>query len=123
VTALVHGGEAADNAARVSEAVFDGARAGDAATLDVIAGGDMPSITVPRAELGDAASLVDLLVRAGLALSKADARRGIQGGGYYVNGEQITDVNRQIAAEDFGARDFVLLRKGKKNYVKLVREQ
>ena len=122
-TALVHGREAADGAVSVSEAVFDGVRAGDSATLDVIASGDMPSITVPRADLGDAASLVDLLVRAGLASSKADARRGIQGGGYYVNNEQIADVNHRITAEDFGSREFVLLRKGKKNYVKLVRGQ
>ena len=76
---------------------------------------------IPRAELGDAAPLVDLLVRAGLASSKADGRRGIQGGGYYVNGEQITDVNRRLTPDDFGGRNFVLLRKGKKNYVKLVK--
>ncbi len=120
VTVLVHGREAAEQAAKTSAAVFDGLKAGDWATAEVIAASDMPTVTVSRAELGDAAPLVDLLVRAGLASSKADGRRGIQGGGYYVNGEQITDVNRRLTPEDFGTREFVLLRKGKKNYVKLM---
>ncbi len=120
VTGLVHGRAEAEKAAKASVAVFEGLRAGDAATAEVIAASDIPTVTVSAAELSDAASLVDLLVRAGLASSKADARRGIQGGGYYVNGEQVTDVNRRLTPEDFGAREFVLLRKGKKNYVKLM---
>ncbi len=122
VTTLVHGRAEADKAARASAAVFEGLRAGDAATAEVIAASDIPTVTVSAAELSAPAPLVDLLVRAGLASSKADGRRGILGGGYYVNGEQITDVNRRLTVDDFGSRDFVLLRKGKKNYVKLVRD-
>jgi tyrosyl-tRNA synthetase len=65
------------------------------------------------------------LVRAGLASSKSDARRGIQGRGYYVNEVQVTDVDHRLSPEDLQPRDkdsFILLRKGKKNYVKLVLE-
>ena len=121
VTALVHGPDEAARAADASTALFQGGDR-DPAALDLIAAsGEIPTVEIAAADLGDATSLVDLLVRAGLASSKADGRRGIQGGGYYVNGEQVTDVNRRIAPDDFGDRGFVLLRKGKKNYVKLVR--
>ena len=122
VTALVHGTDQAAAAASASAALFQRGGDSDPSTLERLAvSNDIPTVHVPRAEMGDAAPLVDLLVRAGLATSKADGRRGIQGGGYYLNGEQVTDVNRQLTADDFGTRNFVLLRKGKKNYVKLVR--
>ncbi len=120
VTALVHGDTESAKAVRASEALFRGGAEPDAGTLDVIgSSAEIPAVGVPGADL-EGAPLIDLLVRAGLASSKADARRGIQGGGYYLNGEQITDVNRRLTAADIGSRTFVLLRKGKKNYVKLV---
>jgi tyrosyl-tRNA synthetase len=119
VTALVHGREDATKAASTSVAVFESLTFSDSATVEVIAAGELPTLIVDSIEVES--GLVDLLVKAGLASSKADARRGIQGGGYYVNGQKVTDVNRRLTAEDFGGRDFVLLRKGKKNYVKLVK--
>jgi tyrosyl-tRNA synthetase len=122
VTALVHGKDEAEKARVASEALFSGGSSGgiDEAALQVIAeNSDMPAHELTPAELGAGLPLVDVLVRVGLASSKSDARRGIQGGGYYVNGEQVTDVNRLLTLDDFGDRAFVLLRKGKKNYVKL----
>jgi tyrosyl-tRNA synthetase len=122
VTALVHGAEEAAKAAGASAALFQGGGDRDSAALELIAASaEIPTVQVTATELADGVLLVDLLVRAAIASSKADARRGIQGGGYYVNGEQVTDVNRRLTAADFGPRAFVLLRKGKKNYVKLVR--
>ena len=122
VTALVHSPDEATRAFEASAALFQRGGDRDPAALELIAtSGDIPTLHVPAANLGDESLLVDLLVRAGLASSKADGRRGIQGGGYYLNGEQVTDVNRRITFADFGNREFLLLRKGKKNYVKLVR--
>ena len=121
VTALVHGEDEAEKARVASEALFGrGAGAGRAGgALEVIAGSsEIPVVTIARAEL-DGLPLVDVLVRAGLASSKADARRGLEAGGYYVNGEQASDPGRLLVADDFGERDWVLLRKGKKNYVKV----
>jgi tyrosyl-tRNA synthetase len=66
---------------------------------------------------------VDLLVVSGLANSKADARRGIQGRGFYLNDRPIEAVDVQLADEHLqGSPEerFVMLRKGKKNYVRLV---
>jgi tyrosyl-tRNA synthetase len=123
VTTLVHGEEEADKARVASEALFGRGAGGeaDAQALRVIAeSSDIPVVAVPHSESTDGMALVDVLVRVGLASSKSDARRVIQGGGCYVNGEQVNDVNRRLSADDFGGRDWVLLRKGKKNYVKVV---
>ncbi len=126
VTALVHGRNEADKARQASEALFRRssgpvAQSASADALLVIAEStDIPVTMVPRAEFGYKMPLIDILVRAGHASSKADARRSIQGGGIYVNGEQVDDVNRWITSDDFAGRNWVLLRKGKKNFVKLI---
>ena len=68
-------------------------------------------------------AIVDLLVRAGLAASKGEARRGIEGRGYYVDGDPVTDPTARVdvtgLTEANGIR-FTVLRKGKKNYVRVV---
>jgi tyrosyl-tRNA synthetase len=85
----------------------------------------MPERRVSRSQLPEGLPVIEVLVASGLASSKADARRGIQGRGFYLNGEPIDSVELQLG-EDLlqgppEAR-FVILRKGKKNYVRLVLE-
>jgi tyrosyl-tRNA synthetase len=121
-TALVHGEAEAEKARVNSEALFgrgSGADSEDRALQVIAESSDIPVASIPRAKLGDGIPLVDVLHRVGLASSKSEARRMIQGGGAYVNGEQVDDVNRQLTLDDFGTRQWVLLRKGKKNYVKV----
>jgi tyrosyl-tRNA synthetase len=68
---------------------------------------------------------VEVLQLAGLASSKSDARRGIKGKGFYLNGEPITDVDRMVTPGDLretGGRQGATLRKGKTNLVKLIVE-
>jgi tyrosyl-tRNA synthetase len=118
VTTRVHGGPATEEAVRTSEALFGGSRKADAP------GGlpDMPTRQVARADLAGL-SIIDLLVASGLATSRADARRGIQGKGFYLNDEPIEATDLQLADEQLQGpadRPFVILRKGKKNYVRLV---
>ena len=62
--------------------------------------------------------LMSIIVQAGLAASKSEARRAIEQGGVSVNGEKITDVKRMFTPDDF-AEEFVL-KKGKKNFRKVV---
>ena len=52
------------------------------------------------------------------------ARRGIRGKRFYLNGEPIDSVELRIGDSLQGPPDqpFVILRKGKKNYVRLVIE-
>ena len=117
VTALVHGEEEADRAARTGLAVFGGGDAqadyGELATT-------MPNCEATVTELETGLPLIDVLVRAGLASSKADARRGIQGRGFSVNDVQEHDVSRKLTVADLRNGEFILLKKGKKNYVMVV---
>jgi tyrosyl-tRNA synthetase len=121
VTATVHGEAAAEQAIRTSAALFGGPDQG-AARLDE-ATAEMPERLVSRAELPDGLPVVEVLVASGLATSKADARRGIQGKGFYLNGRTIEDVELRITEESLQGppeRRFVILRKGKRNYVRVV---
>jgi tyrosyl-tRNA synthetase len=119
VTSLVHGKDAADRAVSASAAVFGGAAEdADYATL----AGTMPNSRIGRAELDGGLPLGDVLVRAGLASSRGDARRGIEGRGFSVNETVVDDVARRLTANDIRQGRYVLLRKGKKTYAMLVVE-
>jgi tyrosyl-tRNA synthetase len=118
VTVRVHGETAAAEAIRTSAALFGG--------RDKPAAGDLvaPTVRVSKAQLGDL-TVVGLLVASGLATSKADARRGIQGKGFYLNDAPIETADRELTENELqGPADgrYVMLRKGKKNYVRLVLE-
>jgi len=116
ITSIIHGAAAAEQAIQTSEALFGG-------SLEVLP--EMPERRVARSELPEGLPVVEVLVASGLASSKADARRGIQGKGFYLNGRQIDRVELRLGEDSLqgppGAR-FVILRKGKKNYVRLVIE-
>ncbi|MEA2724453.1 MAG: tyrosyl-tRNA synthetase [Gemmatimonadales bacterium] len=120
MTTRVHGAAEAEQAMKTSRKLFGGG-VGNQAGGGL---GDVPERRISRSQLRDL-SVVDLLVASGLATSKADARRGIQGKGFYLNDEPIETVDRELEeAELQGPADarFVMLRKGKKNYVRLVIE-
>jgi tyrosyl-tRNA synthetase len=116
VTTLVHGEAEAERAVAASAAVFSaGEEDADYAALAAT----MPSCALTPAEL-DGLMLTDVLVRAGLASSKGEARRGIEGRGYSINGVVEADVNRRLSEADLRQGKYVLLRKGKKNHAMVV---
>ena len=114
VTERVHGLDATAKVIRASEVLFGGfdPHAADDATFDVLAQ-ELPTATVAAR---DGLSLVDAVVRAGLAKSKSEARRSIEQGGIYVNQAREKDVARSIGNADWLAGRNLLLRKGKKDY-------
>jgi tyrosyl-tRNA synthetase len=119
ITSIVHGNPAAEQAIQTSAALFGGG----ALSLDALP--EMPERRVARADLPQDLPVVEMLVASGLASSKADARRGIQGKGFYLNGVPIDSVELRVGDDSLqGTADerFVILRKGKKNYVRLVIE-
>ena len=123
VSATVHGVEATEQAVQASAALFGKKELG--VRVDAELSDSAPSHRISRAEFGAGMSLVEVLVLTGLASSKADARRGIAGKGYYVNEVQIADAGHQLTEADLQERDrdsFVMLRKGKKTYLRLVVE-
>jgi tyrosyl-tRNA synthetase len=128
VTARVHGEAAAAEAIRTSDALFRKGTAVSPGTGEPGVTGFAPeaivapTVSVSRDQLRDL-SIVGLLVESGLAKSKAEARRGIQGGGFYLNDVPINAVDLRIAEDEFRGPPesrSVMLRKGKKNYVRVL---
>ncbi|MEN9936097.1 MAG: hypothetical protein RLZZ387_2676 [Chloroflexota bacterium] len=123
MTRTVHGETALGRAEEASRALFGGDLGGLGAddVRDIFE--EVPASTLPRQEFeGEGIALVDLLVRAGVASSKGDARRTVEGGGAYVNNQQAGDAARRVTLADSIEGQFIVLRKGRRNYhlVKLV---
>jgi tyrosyl-tRNA synthetase len=117
VTRRLHGETGLAAAERATRALFGGDIEGLGADdiADVFA--DVPSSVIVADELGgDGKAVVDLLVESGLASSKGDARRAIDGGGVYMNNARVEDAAAMVTMSDTIEGRFLLLRKGKKSY-------
>lgn len=98
VTKLVHGEEKAKAAEKQAKAAFGGGSAED-----------MPKAEVSR----ELKQVADVMVAAGIAKSKGEAKRLIEGGGVSVNETKITDPFGEVDETARAAGGFVL-HKGKK---------
>ena len=118
VTALVHGTTACDDAIRASRIMFGGGLDGISENVfnDVV--GEVPTKDIERAKIEGAGgvALAELLVHAGLAASKGQARKDIEGGGIYVNNARVGEITRPVGVPDLLFGKYVLLRKGKKSH-------
>jgi tyrosyl-tRNA synthetase len=115
LTRLVHGESATADAVRASEILFGGSLEGitEAQFDEVIA--EVPNFTTtPEQILGQPSS--SLLVTTGLSASGSQARRDIEAGGFYINNVRITDSKWQVKQDDFLFGQYILVRKGKRNY-------
>lgn len=116
VTRMVHGETALAKVEQASQALFGGDVTGlDATDIEDIFA-EVPSNEVAKEALSDGVAIVDLLVTSGLANSKADARRAIQGGGIYLNNERVTDVTQAADLPQAIDGRFLILRKGRRQY-------
>jgi tyrosyl-tRNA synthetase len=122
MTARIHGADTTRGVVAASRLLFGGTdlRAAGAEVFEVLAQ-EIPVARLPRREL-DGLAVLDALVRAGLASSKGDARRGIQGGGFSLNGEPVGAPDRRLGAADLLAGRYLMLQKGRKSYALLVAE-
>jgi tyrosyl-tRNA synthetase len=106
VTKLVHGETELAIAESVTEVLTGRKQPGDLNEQALVAmRGEIPSMKV-RAD----AEIINILVTAGLASSRTEARRLVQGNSVSVNGEKTT--KDRLEPEDF-ANGGVLIRKGK----------
>lgn len=119
VTTMVHGNDVLQGVETASAILFgEGeARAVDTRVFEILSQ-EIPTATL---EPDGAPSLVDALIRVGLAKSKNEARRAIEQGGVYLNQERVEDVGRTLGPADWVAGRNALLRKGKKEYALLRR--
>ncbi len=109
-TKITHGEEAAREAQAASRALFGGG----AGSLEGV-----PTTHIDAAELAEGIPASQLLAMVGLASSRAGARRLIQQGGAYVNGERIESVDQSITPHDL-LEGSLFLRVGKKKYHRIV---
>lgn len=117
VTELVHGKEALDRARRASRVLFSpeitGLSSGE--LLEVLE--DVPSVELPAGRLeADGLPAVEVLVHAGLAASRGEARRLIRNGGLYLNNTRIEDEGRRITRADAIDGSVIHLRKGRRSH-------
>ena len=120
VTALVHGADALAAAGKASEILFGGALDGVTEEIfnDVV--GEVPTKHLEAAKLAAPGTpITDLLVHAGLAPSKGQARKDVEGGGIYLNNVRIAEIARPITTADLLFGKYLLLRKGKRTYAVL----
>jgi tyrosyl-tRNA synthetase len=106
VTALAHGEEAAREAAETARRAFEEGAAAEG----------LPTIEVARNDLDAGIAVVDLLVSAGLAASKGEARRLIKGNGVKLNDVAVSDEAAKASAADLNADNAVKLSAGKKRH-------
>jgi len=111
VTARVHGADAARVAEEVSQVLFgktDPTSLGEPVLLAL-------SEEVPFAEVPAVPGLLDALVTLKLAASKGAARRLVEQGGVYLNGQRVMGSTEMTAATPLAGR-YYLLRKGARDY-------
>jgi tyrosyl-tRNA synthetase len=82
----------------------------------------IPTSAIAEERLRDGIAAYELLVEVGLCKSRSEARRLIMQGGAYCNEVRIEDAERLITTEDLREGE-ILLRKGKKNYHRVVVEE
>jgi tyrosyl-tRNA synthetase len=117
VTRRLHGETGLAKARAATQALFGGDVSGLGADDIAEVFASVPSAEVSKEALGgEGKSLVDLMTEAGIASSKGDARRSIEGGGVYVNNVRVEDAARALTVADAIEGRFLLLRKGKKQY-------
>jgi len=126
-TQLAHGREEALLAFRAAQRLFgrrdvpadilpSSSLPRSAAEVDAAA---VPSSTIRLQHLKEGIPAFRLFHKAGLAATGAAARRLIDQGGAYVNGERIDSHDRLITDRDLTSEGALLLRSGKKRYHRL----
>ena len=109
LTKLVHGEEEAAKAQEGAKALF-GARGNTT---------NMPTTALSAEDFADGKiSILDLLVKTGLAASKGEARRLVQQGGVSAVEEKVTDIGKTFSETDFSEGQLIL-KKGKKVFHKV----
>lgn len=109
ITKLIHGEEEATKAKAAAEALFAGG-------VDM---SNVPTVTLTKEALGK--TLLDIMAENKVVPSKAEGRRLIQQGGLSLNGVKVTEITRTLEESDLEDNS-ALIKRGKKNYNKIVIE-
>jgi len=108
-TTLVHGREAAEEAAETARRTFEEGAIADA----------LPTLDIARAELDAGIGVLALFVKTGFVSSNGEARRQIKGGGLRVNDVPVSDEKLVITASSLTSEGVVKLSLGRKKHMLL----
>ena len=109
LTKLVHGEEEAAKSQESAKALFS---AGVAA--------DMPTTEISEEDFTDGViDLISVLCKSGLVQSRSEGRRAIEQGGVTLGNDKVSDV-KAVFGKDVFAKDGVVVKRGKKNFRRVV---
>jgi tyrosyl-tRNA synthetase len=109
VTAMLHGREKADAAAKTAQQTFEQGAAAEG----------LPTVEISVEDLKLNLGVLSAFVEAGLVASNSEARRQIKSGGLRVNDIVVTDEKAQLSMADINANGAIKLSLGKKRHVLL----
>ncbi len=110
VTSIIHGEEKAKEAINMSNALFSGDIKSLSKDNIVELLGNM------EVKVDEGLLLEDLLISIKAASSKREAREFIKGNSVSINGDKVNDLEKHITKEDAFFNEFVIVKRGKKNY-------
>jgi tyrosyl-tRNA synthetase len=110
VVSEIHGSEAAEEAVKMTAALFSGDIA-DLSEKEIV-----ELLGSLQVKLDGEKNLVDLLIAIGAAPSKTQARTFIEQNSVSVNGEKATDPAKLYSKADAKFGKYLIIRRGKKNY-------
>ena len=116
MTTLLHGANACDAAIQAAAILFGGAVEDIHAETFAILRAEVPAAAITAEQLAAGFPITEALVSAKLTQSKGQARKDIEGGGVYINGQRCADISRTLSATDLLHGEGILLRKGKRGY-------
>ena len=109
LTKLVHGDEEAEKAQESARALFSSGVAAQ-----------MPTTELFEEDFTDGSiDLISVLRKSGLVQTRSEGRRAIEQGGVTLGEEKITDVKASFGKDTF-AGEGIVLKRGKKNFRKLI---
>ncbi len=106
-TALVHGRDAAKQAAETARQTFE----------EGAAAASLPTVVVEASELAAGLGVLTAFVKAGLVPSTGEARRQVQSGGLRVNDVVVSDPRKMLSVADAVNDGAIKLSFGKKKHV------
>lgn len=109
LTKLVHGEEEAQKALEGARALFS---SGNAA--------EMPTVCLTEQDFTEnKIDILSMLTVSGLVSSRSEGRRAVEQGGVSIDGEKVNDIKAVFEKEQFSG-DGIVLKRGKKNFKKIV---
>ena len=109
LTKLVHGEEEAQKALEGAKELFASGNASQ-----------MPSVSLEAENfLEDKIDILSMLTVSGLVTSRSEGRRAVEQGGVSADGEKVDDIKATFEKERFSG-DGLVLKRGKKNFKKLI---